>query len=164
MSNEPERIRNSNNHADYCATHSSGICASIDVSKQLHHLCAIHSDIHRWLLGMAGSNCGTIHSFPRSRWRKVGLCPRRNQERIVRRVPPCFSNEGQLPNSWVFIDKTPDAIGDHEGVSWHNNDAEWAIHQVAPHHKISGDRRTWTGAEVFWDDFKYLRDRKEAWR
>ena len=38
---------------------------------------------------------------------------------------------------------------DHEGVSWHNNDAERAIHQGVLHRKISGGRRTWTGAEVF---------------
>lgn len=38
---------------------------------------------------------------------------------------------------------------DHEGVSWHNNDAERAIRQGVLHRKISGGRRTWTGAEVF---------------
>jgi transposase len=37
----------------------------------------------------------------------------------------------------------------HEGVSWHNNDAERAIRQGVLHRKISGGRRTWTGAEVF---------------
>ena len=38
---------------------------------------------------------------------------------------------------------------DHEGVPWHNNDAERAIRQGVLHRKISGGRRTWTGAEVF---------------
>ena len=38
---------------------------------------------------------------------------------------------------------------DHEGVPWHNNDAERAIRQGALHRKISGGRRTWTDAEVF---------------
>jgi transposase len=38
---------------------------------------------------------------------------------------------------------------DHEGVSWHNNDAERAIRQGVLHRKVSGGRRTWTGAEVF---------------
>ena len=37
----------------------------------------------------------------------------------------------------------------HEGVSWHNNDAERATRQDVLHRKISGGRRTWTGAEVF---------------
>ncbi len=37
---------------------------------------------------------------------------------------------------------------DHEGVPWHNNDAERAIRQGVLHRKISGGRRTWTGAEV----------------
>ena len=36
-----------------------------------------------------------------------------------------------------------------EGVSWHNNDAERAIRKGVLHRKISGGRRTWTGAEVF---------------
>lgn len=35
------------------------------------------------------------------------------------------------------------------GVSWHNNDAERAIRKGVLHRKISGGRRTWTGAEVF---------------
>jgi len=34
-------------------------------------------------------------------------------------------------------------------VPWHNNDAERAIRQGVYHRKISGGRRTWTGAEVF---------------
>jgi transposase len=38
---------------------------------------------------------------------------------------------------------------DHEGVPWHNNDAERAIRQGVLHRKISGGRRTWTGAEAF---------------
>lgn len=38
---------------------------------------------------------------------------------------------------------------DHGGVPWHNNDAERAIRQGVLHRKISGGRRTWTGAEVF---------------
>ncbi len=38
---------------------------------------------------------------------------------------------------------------DHEGVPWHNNDAERAIRQGVLHRKISGSRRTWTRAEVF---------------
>jgi len=38
---------------------------------------------------------------------------------------------------------------DHEDVPWHNNDAERAIRQGVLHRKISGGRRTWTGAEVF---------------
>ena len=38
---------------------------------------------------------------------------------------------------------------DHEGVPWHNNDAERAIRQGVLHRKISGGRRTWAGAEVF---------------
>jgi len=37
---------------------------------------------------------------------------------------------------------------DHEGVPWHNNDAERAIRQGVLHRKISGGRRTWSGAEV----------------
>lgn len=36
-----------------------------------------------------------------------------------------------------------------EDVPWHNNDAERAIRQGVYHRKISGGRRTWTGAEVF---------------
>ena len=35
------------------------------------------------------------------------------------------------------------------GVSWHNNDAERAIRKGVLHRKISGGRRTWTGAEIF---------------
>jgi len=38
---------------------------------------------------------------------------------------------------------------DHEGVPWHNNDAERAIRQGVLHRKISGGRRTWAGAGVF---------------
>ena len=38
---------------------------------------------------------------------------------------------------------------EYEGVSWHNNDAERAIRQGVLHRKISGGRRTWTGAEIF---------------
>jgi transposase len=38
---------------------------------------------------------------------------------------------------------------EHEDVPWHNNDAERAIRQGVHHRKISGGRRTWTGAEVF---------------
>ena len=34
-----------------------------------------------------------------------------------------------------------------EGVSWHNNDAERAIRKGVLHRKISGGKRTWTGAE-----------------
>ncbi len=38
---------------------------------------------------------------------------------------------------------------EYEGVPWHNNDAERAIRQGVLHRKISGGRRTWTGAEIF---------------
>lgn len=38
---------------------------------------------------------------------------------------------------------------ENEGVPWHNNDAERAIRQGVLHRKISGGRRTWTGAEIF---------------
>ncbi len=38
---------------------------------------------------------------------------------------------------------------DHEGVPWHNSDAERAIRQGVLHRKISGGRSTLTGAEVF---------------
>jgi transposase len=37
----------------------------------------------------------------------------------------------------------------YEDVPWHNNDAERAIRQGVLHRKISGGRRTWTGAEIF---------------
>ena len=37
----------------------------------------------------------------------------------------------------------------HEGVPWHNNDAERAIRQGVLHRKVSGGRRTWAGADVF---------------
>jgi len=36
----------------------------------------------------------------------------------------------------------------HPEISWHNNDAERAIRQGVLHRKISGGRRTWTGAGV----------------
>ena len=36
-----------------------------------------------------------------------------------------------------------------EGVPWHNNDAEQAIRKGVLARKISGGRRTWTGAEVY---------------
>jgi transposase len=38
---------------------------------------------------------------------------------------------------------------EYEGVPWHNNDAERAIRQGVLHRKISGGRRTCTGAEIF---------------
>jgi transposase len=38
---------------------------------------------------------------------------------------------------------------EYESVPWHNNDAERAIRQGVLHRKISGGRRTWTGAEIF---------------
>lgn len=38
---------------------------------------------------------------------------------------------------------------EYEGVPWHNNDAERAIRQGVLYRKISGGRRTWTGAEIF---------------
>jgi transposase len=38
---------------------------------------------------------------------------------------------------------------EYEGVPWHNNDAERAIRQGVLHRKISGGRRTWTGAQIF---------------
>jgi len=37
----------------------------------------------------------------------------------------------------------------HDGVPWHNNDAERAIRQGVLHRKISGGRRTWPGAGIF---------------
>jgi transposase len=37
---------------------------------------------------------------------------------------------------------------EREDVPWHNNDAERGIRQGVLHRKISGGRRTWTGAEV----------------
>lgn len=37
---------------------------------------------------------------------------------------------------------------EYDGVPWHNNDAERAIRQGVLHRKISGGRRTWTGAEI----------------
>jgi transposase len=36
-----------------------------------------------------------------------------------------------------------------EGVPWHNNDAEQAVRKGVLARKISGGRRTWTGAEVY---------------
>jgi len=36
-----------------------------------------------------------------------------------------------------------------EGVPWHNNDAERAMRKGVLHRKISGGRRTWSGAGVF---------------
>jgi len=38
---------------------------------------------------------------------------------------------------------------DHEGLPWHNNDAERVIRLGVLHRKIGGGRRTWAGAEVF---------------
>jgi transposase len=38
---------------------------------------------------------------------------------------------------------------EYKGVPWHNNDAERAIRQGVLHRKISGGRRTWTGAQIF---------------
>ena len=37
----------------------------------------------------------------------------------------------------------------HENVPWHNNDAERAIRQGVLHRKVSGGRRTWSGAGIF---------------
>ena len=36
----------------------------------------------------------------------------------------------------------------HRGVPWHNNRAENAIRHGVLHRKISGGRRTWTGAHA----------------
>ena len=38
---------------------------------------------------------------------------------------------------------------EHEGVPWHNNDAERAIRSGVLHRNVSGGRRTWTGAGIF---------------
>lgn len=55
----------------------------------------------------------------------------------------------------------------HRGVPWHNNRAENAIRQGVLHRKISGGRRTWTGAHVLeciMSVYRTCRKRKQDFR
>jgi transposase len=69
---------------------------------------------------------------------KAFLDRKRTDEDAVR-----ISNELRKRQDMLFT------FMEHEGVPWHNNDAERAIRQGVLHRKISGGRRTWIGAEVF---------------